>query len=145
MKKFFVLVSLLVAVALSACGGDTAETQSYDLAEIENSGVSGKVIFEKISDTETKIDIELDGTVAGSSHPAHIHVGDAEDNGAIYVSLSPVDGETGKSTITVTKNQEGADVTYEQLIAFDGYVNIHASMDDLAKLLAQGETGAGAN
>ena len=96
-------------------------------------------------DATTEISIALTGTPAGGSHPAHIHVGDATPGGGIYVTLGTVDGDTGASTIQVTNADAGAGgaaVTYEDLIAYDGYVNIHLSAGDLT-VVAQGETGAG--
>lgn len=45
---------------------------------------------------ETMVTIEVDGTTAGATYPAHIHEG-SHPGGAIYISLTPVDGETGTS------------------------------------------------
>lgn len=149
MKKLALgLLSAVLVLTLAACangsGAEVGAKTTYALADINDFGISGTVTFEKVSETETKIDIALDGTPEGGSHPAHIHVGDADPGGAIYVTLGTVDGDTGTSTITVTETDERNAVTYDDLIDYDGYVNVHLSAEELGTIVAQGETGAGA-
>ena len=147
-SALFFFLSLLLVLFLAACGGDDDETKTektYSLTEQGGSSISGNVTFEKVSDTETKITIKLTGTPNGGSHPAHIHTGDVGSGGAIYVSLTNVDGTSGESTTTVTETSETTPtaITYEDLIAYDGYINIHLSANDLATIVAAGETGLG--
>ncbi len=144
MKRITVfLLSGFVALVLAACGSSELPSQSFDLNATGAGGtdVSGTALFEKLSDTETKITLELSGTPEGGDHPAHIHVGDIDPGGGIYITLANVDGTTGMSTTTVSKTDEGADVSYEDILAFDGYINIHLSGEDLT-VVANGEVGA---
>jgi carbon monoxide dehydrogenase subunit G len=145
------IVGLLVAFALFTGCNDDDEPQSqnqnetrYTLGELENSGVSGTVTFTKMDDATTRIAIELTGTTAGNMHPAHIHSGNASTGGPIVVDFSPVDGATGRSETMVTELNDGTPITYEELIAFDGHVNIHLSAQDLSVMIAQGNIGANA-
>ena len=79
---------------------------------------------------------------SGNSHPAHIHNGAAVEGGAIAVTLTPVVG--GKSTTAVSALDNGTSITYGQLIAYDGYINVHESATDLITILAQGDIGGNA-
>lgn len=151
MKRIgLLLLAVTTALILAACDGALPDI-TYDLdatgATLSDgttvSNVSGTAMFEKVSDTETRITLDLVNTVPGIEHPAHIHIGDTTDNGAIYVSLTPVDGDTGMSVTTVTQTDAGTAVSYEDLIAFDGYINVHESASALGVVVANGEVGLG--
>jgi hypothetical protein len=118
------------------------EERTYTLEPLSNSGVSGTVTFKKQNAQTTLITVQLAGTQAGNSHPAHVHSGSAGSGGPIVLDFNPVDGATGKSETMVTKMNDGSAVTYEQLIAFNGHVNVHLSATQLAVMLAQGNIGA---
>lgn len=137
------LVVLLVACARGVTPGAVEPNAiSYGLDPLEGSGVDGIVTFEEASETETLVTIEVTGLEAGQMYPAHIHEGDHPD-GPIYISLEPVDGDTGTSSTLVTETDAGMDVDYEFLVNYDGYVNVHAPGG--TPVLATGETGAGGN
>lgn len=144
------IVGLLVAFSVfTGCDDDDAPQSqnetSYPLAELESSGVSGTVTFTKVDDATTMMAIELSGTMDGDMHPAHIHSGNASTGGPIVLDFNPVDGATGRSETTVTALNDGTPITYEELIAFDGHVNIHKSATELSVMLAQGNVGSNAS
>jgi hypothetical protein len=56
------------------------------------------------------------------------------------LTLKPVDGTTGKTTTFKTLDN-GSAITYQALLDFDGYINVHLSADKLATLVAQGDIG----
>jgi hypothetical protein len=74
-------------------------------------------------------------------HPAHIHLNTAAQGGAIAVTLGVVNGTTGFSTVTFSKLDNGAAVTFNQLLDFDGYINVHLSATELSTIVAQGDIG----
>ncbi|MFZ6011478.1 MAG: CHRD domain-containing protein [Bacteroidota bacterium] len=121
---------------------DKAMSTTYSLEAINSSGVSGTVTFKKQNNTTTLVTIQLSGTQAGNSHPAHIHSGNVSTGGPVVLSFNPVEGSTGKSETTVTKMDDGTLVKYEELIAFNGHVNIHLSVIELQTMIAQGNIGA---
>jgi CHRD domain len=142
MKKIgLVVLSLVVAFVLAACTDTSVPnpSKSFTLNQVGTSGVSGTAKFEKISATETKVTLDLTGADAAKTYPAHIHVGDIPDSGDIYIGLTDVDGATGKSETTFSKAKDGSAVTYEQLLAYDGYINVHQS--DFKANVVQGEIG----
>ena len=157
MKRTLLPLSLVLGVLLAACGVTGTETvsQSYDLGSQAYLDVAedAEVTFEELEDGTTEVTIDFGGAIdsAFESHPAHIHAGDAGSGGAIVITLEPVDGTTGMSTTTVTKFDDteeedgttttGADVTYEDLLEYDGYVNVHLSADNLDVVFASANIG----
>lgn len=143
MKFLMYLFLLTTPLLFTSCDDDDdsvieVESMTFDLDELNDSGVSGTAVFTKVSDSETLVVVAVEGTEDGASHPIHIHEGEPEDGGDIVVSLTTVDGDTGLSETTVSE-LGGEPVTYEELISYDGYINIHLSAEDLATLVAQGD------
>lgn len=144
-KKSFIPVIticiLMIAMTIYGCKKDelTSPAQtSYDLLQKDVLGISGTVTFTQSSNSVT-VELILNGADAGI-HPAHIHLNSALESGAIAITLTPVDSE-GRSTTSVSKLDNNTAINYDQLIAFDGYVNVHESAANLGVLLAQGDIG----
>lgn len=145
----------LVATSIFAtsCGDDddapagpmpTGSTMSSMLNSVSDPGISGMVTFTELNDNSTSVVIDLQGTSAGSSHPAHIHMNTAAEGGDIAISLNSVSGDDGMSETIVTTLDNGTSISYDELIDFDGYVNVHQSSSDLGTLVAQGDIGQNA-
>ena len=117
------------------------ESKTYDLGSVAVPDISGSATFTDNEDGSVTIDLTLQNTPAGGQHPAHIHFNTAVEGGGIALTLGVVDGDTGESSITVTALDDGTPVTYEELLEFDGYINVHLSIDELATLVAQGDIG----
>ena len=130
-------------VAIGDIGGNklTGTTSTYQLNEVGGSGVSGTVTFAERMSGATLATIELMGTPADGDHPAHIHSGSVETPGGIVISLTNVDGNTGKSMTHIEKNDAEEDVSYDDLIAFDGHVKVHLSPEDLGTVVSAGDIG----
>lgn len=118
------------------------ESTSYVLGSFAVPDISGKAVFKKNSDNTVTIDLELSNTPAGGQHPAHIHVNSAVEGGGIALTLAPVDGSSGFSSVTISALDDGTMISYDQLLLFDGYINVHLSADDLGTIVAQGDIGA---
>lgn len=119
----------------------TGDTKQYALNSVSNPTVSGTVTLAKRNDNATVVTLQLSGTSAGASHPAHIHANTAAEGGAIVLDLTNVDGATGRSETIVTKRKDGSDITYEQLLTIEGFINVHESAANLATIIAQGDIG----
>ncbi|MDD3321633.1 MAG: hypothetical protein PHS59_09340 [Paludibacter sp.] len=109
-----------------------AET-SYSLKVKDVLGVSGTVTFIETSTNSVTIEIELTGASAGT-HPAELCMNSAVEGGTVALVLNPVD-ETGKSSTLVTT------MTYKELNAYDGFVQIHKSSTEQNVILANGDIG----
>lgn len=101
-----------------------------------NSSVAGVVQIGDYGLGNTIITVSLKGTSVGQ-HPAHFHSGDCNSNGDVVVPLENLDGNTGLS-VTVTS------VPFETIVSGNHYLNIHASPEDMATIVACGEVGSGA-
>ncbi|WP_162899711.1 fasciclin domain-containing protein [Salinibacter ruber] len=120
------------------------QSVSYDLAAQSNDGdvapdgVSGTVTFWEAGPDQTVVTLELDdgATNTNVAHPAHIH--DSE-SGDIAIYLTPIDGSGGGGT-----SARLVDRPFSELAAFDGYVNIHESVENLGTVVSQGDIGANA-
>jgi hypothetical protein len=117
---------------------------NYDLSAVGDSGVSGTATFTERIDGTTQVVIMVNGTEAGNTHPAHIHFNSVEEGGAIAISLNPVDGASGMSRTQVETRDNNVDISYDELLEFDGYINVHLSPDNLATVVASGNIGANA-
>jgi hypothetical protein len=118
----------------------TGETKEYSLSEMGVPGVSGTATLWALEEG-TLIQLMLDGTAEGDMHPAHIHMNTAAESGDIVVSLESVNGKSGQSFTFVNGLDNGTPLTYAELLDFNGYINVHNSIDDLGTLAAQGDIG----
>jgi len=116
-------------------------SKTYNLGAVANPDISGTARFATFSNDSTVVELKLENTPDGGMHPAHIHFNTAAEGGDIALDLTTVDGATGESSTHVTALKDGTAITYEQLLEYDGYINVHLSEDDLATLVAQGDIG----
>jgi len=143
-KKGAVMMIAACAIMLMTIGGCKKEedakpkTTTYNLKVKDQLGVSGTVTFTETSSTVTTISIALSGGDT-ENHPAHIHLNSAVESGNIAISLNAV--VNGVSTTDVTKLDNSSAINYSQLIAFDGYLNVHQSANNLTTIIAQTDIG----
>lgn len=119
----------------------TGESKTFTLGTKDVTGISGSATFSRRINDETLVKIMLDGTPDGGMHPGHIHFNTAAEGGDIAVTFTPVDGSTGMSLTNISTLNDNTSITYNELLGFDGYINIHLSASDLGTLVAQGDIG----
>ena len=153
LKNYLTITFLMVfLVFLSSCSSDddgdspigpepTGETKTYALGAVSNPDISGSATISELDDGSITLTITLENTPDDGMHPAHIHVNTAAEGGDIAVSLTPIDGATGTSVTNFTALDDGTTLSYDELLEFDGYINVHLSAEDLATLVAQGDIG----
>jgi Cu/Zn superoxide dismutase len=141
---------LAVSIAFTGCSDDYSDSDQdpiqlnskvYELNVASDSGVMGTVTFIELSDSSISIKLNLQNTVAGNSHPAHLHVNTAAEGGAIALSLEQVNGGTGESTTIFNSLDDGTPISYDDLLNFNGYINVHESVANLTTIIAQGDVG----
>jgi len=120
----------------------TGESITYDLEERAIDGISGTVTFSERKNGNALAQINLDGTPDGGEHPAHIHMNSAAESGGILLSLTPVDGTTGKSETEIEEADDGSAFNYNDVLTANAYINVHLSAADLATIVAQGDIGS---
>src|SRR5690606_41703304 len=104
--------------------------------------IRGTATSTQVNPSSTLLPLQLTGTTARHSHPSHLHLNSASEGGPIAVSFPPIDGATGRSETTITELDNGTAITYEGLLAFDGYINVHLSPTAMSTLIAQGNIGS---
>jgi hypothetical protein len=120
----------------------TGDTKSYELGSVAFEDISGAITFSKRINGEALATVTLDNTAAGAMYPGHIHMNTAAEGGDIVVTLNPVNGDTGVGKTNIAAFDDGAAFSYEDILVYDGYVNIHLSTDQLGVLVAQGNIGS---
>ena len=150
MKKSILLLSVLAVILNFSCASDENSIPiesrltyiEYDLNAVDNPIVTGYLRIIKNEDESITAQVVLSGLdINNGNHPAHIHYNTAVEDGAIAISLSAVDSDTGTSVTTFTTLDDGTPINYEELILFDGHLNVHLSTSNLDSLLAQGDIG----
>lgn len=122
----------------------TGESVTYDLNSATEDAIEGTVTIYKRVSGASLVEIKLNGTMNGNEHPAHIHVNSVEEGGDIVVTLEPVDGGSGISTTHVEMLNDETTITYEDLLTYDGHINVHLSVAEIGTIISQGNIGANA-
>ncbi|MBT8303622.1 MAG: hypothetical protein KJP09_04060 [Bacteroidia bacterium] len=148
MKKLILTVLIVLPfLTFTSCNNDDDNTpisgpsRTFQLNSVSNPDISGTARFVSNDDGSVTIELRLLGTSAGEMHPAHVHYNSAIEGGGIAITLDSVDGSTGESSTTITQLDDNTPVTYQELVTFDGHVNVHFSSTDLFTLVAQGDIG----
>jgi hypothetical protein len=105
------------------------------------SNISGTATFTEQSDLSLTVEINLSNTPVDGLHPAHIHFNTAVETGGIALTLNAVDGASGSSSTNFSTLDDGTQISYDDLLEFNGYINVHLSADELATIVAQGDIG----
>lgn len=132
MKQFGIILLMSLAVMVAGCNSDdegTADLPSfvkYSLEPGSNSNAAGTVTFTRLEEGGVEIMLDLDNTVPGGEHPAHLHYGEAtEETTLMAAMLNPVDGDTGESITIIEKLMEGESFNFDDARAFNGHVKVH--------------------
>lgn len=135
-----------VILAQGDIGGNEITTinKSYDLNVVGDFGVLGTTLFEKRVNGKTLLSITLTGTIPGEIYPATINLGSVESvgGGPVIKLLSNVNGTTGKSYTNIQKLDSGIDITYENWLVYDGYLNIYQTPIAIENIICQGNIGS---
>jgi len=135
-----------VILAQGDIGGNviTSTNKSYTLETVSNFGVSGTALFQKRVNGNTLVTIDLDGTIPDEEYPASINLGSIESvgGGPVVKTLNNVDGTTGKSFTNIRKLDSGIDITYDNWLVYDGYINIYQNAIILDNIICHGNIGS---
>nr|NQU90119.1 hypothetical protein [Bacteroidota bacterium] len=135
-----------VILAQGDIGGNviTATHITYTLDTIGAFGVSGTALFEKRVNGNTLVTITVTGAIAGEVFPATINLGSIESvgGGPVVKLLSNVDGTTGKSFTNIRRLDSGLDITYDNWLVYDGYINIYQTAVEIGNIICHGNIGS---
>lgn len=119
----------------------TGSELEYTLEEKDIVGISGKVNFAERMDGSVLATLSLTGTPSTGVHLAHIHKNSASEGGDIAVTFTSVDGSTGQSLTSIRTADDGTPFNFQLISSYDGYINVHKSVDELNVIVAQGNIG----
>lgn len=135
-----------IILAQGDIGGNviTTTNKSYPLEIVATFGVSGTALFEKRVNGTTLVTISLTGIIAGDEYPATINLGSIESvgGGPVVKTLSDVDGTNGKSYTNIRTLDSGIDISYDNWLVYDGYINIYQIVPDLDHIICHGNMGS---
>lgn len=135
-----------VILAQGDIGGNviTSVNKTYPLGPVGSFGVTGSALFEKRLNGNTLLTITVTGAIAGEEYPATINLGSIETvgGGPVVISLSNVFGTTGKSYTTIRKLNSNVPITYDNLMVYDGYLNIYQNSVNITNIICQGNIGS---
>jgi hypothetical protein len=133
------LTAIVMLIPNSGCKKDEdpaptpPRTSTYNLMVKDVLGITGKATFTETSSTIATIGILLTGAPSGT-HPAELRMNSVVEGGLVVLTLNPVDANGNSSTEINT-------MTYNQLIVYDGFIQILKSSVEPDVILAQGDIG----
>lgn len=110
--------------------GNEARQLLLTLNAQNGSGISGKALLVEQND-KTKVMLNVNGTVSGAAHPAHIHMGACPTPGGIKWNLSDV--MEGKSVTVI-------DASFDDVVTgLPLAINLHKSATELSAYVSCGD------
>jgi hypothetical protein len=135
-----------IIIALGDIGGNviTTTNKTYTLVTVAGFGVSGTALFEKRVNGNTLVTLDLDGVIAGEEYPAAINLGSIESigGGPVVKTLNNVDGTTGKSYTNIRSLDSGVDISYDNWLVYDGYIDVYQTAINLDYIICHGNIGS---
>lgn len=124
----------------------TEESVTYELEALGDNGIAATVKFEERLNGTTLVTISSEDAEEGDTHPAYILSGPAgDDRVSKVISLNPLQSGisiTNISTLDEVDNEEGENINYEDLVEFDGSINIYLSEEQDEIIISQGNIGS---
>ena len=134
-------------VAQGDIGGNvfTGNTKSYTLLQDSTTGISGVAKFDqrKNGNTLVTVDLTSGGILPGGMYPAQINLGSVTTIGSPVVrrTLNPVNGTSRLSITNVRTLNDGAAITYDNWLVYDGFLSVHDAAN-VSNIIALGNIGA---
>jgi hypothetical protein len=119
----------------------------YSLSPAGASHVTGKVTVTENADKSFNVKVALDSSVKDTVHVMHIHNGSVASPGSIAIPLTSITG-TGAAASSQTLNiktamqgETSVPITYDSILVYNGYLNVHYSAARIDSLIAQANIG----
>ena len=119
----------------------TGNSVTYNFVSSAGSSVNGKVVFAETTKNTTLVTFSITGGNPGGVLPVHIHQNSKIEGGGIAISLGDIDGSTGKLEVEVESMDDDNAISYDDLVDFDGHINIHESPSNLSNIVAFTDIG----
>lgn len=120
---------------------DPVERVTYNLVAANNSGAAGTAELIRNTDGTSTIYIELTSGPTGL-HPAAVHYNSVAEGGSVAITLNACECQISETVITELDN--GSAISFDQLMVFDGHINIYQGEQSLGEVIAQVNIGSNA-
>lgn len=147
-KHVFLTLSVFAFLVFTSCSNDDdnqglilTDSQTYDLYGVNNSEVMGTITLYNNDSTAVVLTVQL-AEATGQSHPVNLYFDTANENGTVAVALNDINSN-GFSATNFTELDNGADITYNTMLDFNGNVKVEMSSTDNS-LVAVGDIGENA-
>ncbi len=146
------LLAFVFSISFSSCEKadvatttTTLRTKEIILKSTSGNLQSSKAVIAENADHSFNVNITLQNTVKDTVMVMHIHNGSVASPGAIAIPLTNIIGTGGQATgttlnITTALSATGTivPVTYDKIITYAGYFDIHYSAAQILKVVANG-------
>ena len=131
-KTLFVLLILIVATACNDNNentdftGNQLEIQMIP-GTIDGNTTTGTLLIKERTDEKAQIEVTLNNVIQNAEHPVHLHFGSLDDNGTVATFLTTLKEESGigRSISILDRLDDNTELTFNQLIQFNGSIKIH--------------------
>ena len=141
------LLTLSPSLTHAQTGGENLErdtalrTESYYIAPVENSGVSGNLQVVEATDGNTMFIVTLQGIAEGSRHAITVFAGDCGPDRDIVTELNPIGSFNNEPFASITTSE----LPFETVTEGNHFVYIYADESMASAPAACGEVGVNAN
>ena len=119
---------------------ENVERADYALLSTNGSNVTGLASLIRNEDDTATLFIKLENASEGL-HPATVNFGDTETGGSVAITLERCECEVSETLITQLDN--GTPITFDELMVFNGHLNIYESPAD-DTIISQADIGSNA-
>jgi hypothetical protein len=147
-----ILLAFVFAISFSSCekkdvatATATLRTKEIALTSTAGNTVTGKALIAENADHSFNVNITLQNTVKDTVMVMHIHNGSIASPGTIAIPLTNITGTGGQATGTKLNIKTGlsatgatVNLTYDNIITYAGYFNVHYSAAQINKVVANG-------
>ena len=139
---------------LIGCGNDASNEFTGNeviipmiAGEVQGNTTSGILTIKERTSGEAQIEIIVQNVLQNASHPIHLHYGSLDDNGNVATMLSELIEENGvgRSITILSTLENGENISYQDLILFDGSIKIHFEASGPLENALIGSTNIGLN
>lgn len=151
-SRAVVVVAAGICVIMFACKKNDdnipqLRSQEYSLSAVGASRITGKVTVTENTDKSFNVKVALDSSVKDTVHVMHIHNGSIASPGGIAIPLNSITGTGGPASgetqniKTAMMGETTVPITYDSILVYNGYLNVHYSASRIDSLIAQTNIG----
>jgi hypothetical protein len=138
--------------AIGDIGGNklTGAKKQWNLTPVSPYTVTGTVLVEKRKNGSTLMTLTVNGSVDGAEHPSEMRVGDITTvgGGTKVLTLRNIEigaNGSGIGYTTIRTLDGGTIITYDNLLVYNGYIDVDESVVNSNNPICHGNIGSNAN